>query len=404
MNAIEHARELNTQPLSGCLDREWIRPLLADRELIFSDTRVFVAQEHLDRMAAFAAAMERIAELPGWQEVVLKEAGETARHPTAASGVFFGYDFHIDAEGPKLIEINTNAGGGPLNVKLLKAQRENCDINRSGLADALEVEKKIVAMFRREWTVIGHSGAPGLIAIVDDAPAEQYLNPDFEIARLLLERQGLSTVICDAAELHVVNGELQCHGSRVDVVYNRLTDFFLDAPEHAALRQAWLSDAAVVTPNPRNYALYADKRHMVLLGDAAWLAQIGVSAADRALVAAVVPRTERVGVANAEDIRARRKQLFFKPATGYGSKATYRGQNVTTRVLAEIIAGDYVAQALVPPPTRMVEVDGVATELKFDLRCYTYRGDVLLTAARVWQGQTTNFRTLGGGFTPVVAV
>ena len=160
----------------------------------------------------------------------------------------------------------------------------------------------------------------------------------------------------------------------------------------------------MVTPNPRNYALFADKRPLSLLGDAAWLAQIGVSDTDRELVAAIVPLTERVSEANAEEIKARRKQLFFKPATGYGSKATYRGQNVTTRVLAEIMAGDYVAQALVPPPTRMVEVDGVATELKFDLRCYAYRGEVLLTAARLWQGQTTNFRTPGGGFTPVVGV
>ncbi len=400
MNTIDKARELNALPLSGCLDRQWIRQLLADRELIFSDTRVFVAHEHLESMAAFAAAMERIVALPSWRDAVLKDAGETARHPSAAHGVFFGYDFHIDGDGPKLIEINTNAGGGPLNVKLLKAQLGD----RGGMANAEVIEQGIIAMFRSEWLATGHAGSPGLIAIVDDDPAGQYLNPDFEICRLLLERNGLSAVICDAARLQFVDGELRCDGRRVDIVYNRLTDFLLDAPEHAALRSAWLADAVVVTPNPNNYALYADKRHMVLLCDAAWLAAIGVNAADRELVAAVVPRTERVMAANAEDIRARRKQLFFKPATGYGSKATYRGQSVTTRVLAEIMAGDYVAQTLVPPPTRVVEVDGTATELKFDLRCYAYRGKVLLTTTRVWQGQTTNFRTKGGGFTPVVAV
>jgi hypothetical protein len=52
----------------------------------------------------------------------------------------------------------------------------------------------------------------------------------------------------------------------------------------------------------------------------------------------------------------------------------------------------------------MIEVDGVMTDLKFDLRAYTYAGQVQLLAARMYSGQTTNFRTTGGGFTPVVVV
>ncbi len=39
--------------------------------------------------------------------------------------------------------------------------------------------------------------------------------------------------------------------------------------------------------------------------------------------------------------------------------------------------------------------------LKLDLRAYVYDGRVQLTAARLYQGQTTNFRTAGGGFAPV---
>lgn len=400
MNAVERARHLNAQPLPDCSDRARIAPLLAERELIFSDTRVFVAREHLERMAAFAATMENIVALPGWRDAVLKHAPQTACHEAAASGVFFGYDFHIGEDGPKLIEINTNAGGGPLNVQLLRAQRGDC----LGLSDAAAIERRIVEMFLAEWRAGKGSGPPGLIAIVDDAPGEQYLNPDFELCRKLLEQNGMPALICDAGELTFEDGALRCGGRRVDLVYNRLTDFFLDAPHHAALRAAWLANAAVMTPNPRNYALYADKRHLALLSDDAWLASIGVSAGERALVGAIVPRTERVSAANAEDIHARRKHLFFKPATGFGSKATYRGRNVTRRVFSEIVAGDYVAQTLVPPPSRVVMVAGVATELKFDLRCYAYRGEVLLTAARLWQGQTTNFRTPGGGFTPVVEV
>ena len=42
-----------------------------------------------------------------------------------------------------------------------------------------------------------------------------------------------------------------------------------------------------------------------------------------------------------------------------------------------------------------------ATPLKADVRNYAYAGEVRLVAARLYQGQTTNFRTPGGGFAPV---
>jgi hypothetical protein len=76
-------------------------------------------------------------------------------------------------------------------------------------------------------------------------------------------------------------------------------------------------------------------------------------------------------------------------------------------VWEEILAGnwgDFIAQALVPPGQRLVNVDGVATDLKFDIRAYTYDGQIQLLAARTYTGQTTNFRTEGGGFSPVVVL
>jgi hypothetical protein len=36
------------------------------------------------------------------------------------------------------------------------------------------------------------------------------------------------------------------------------------------------------------------------------------------------------------------------------------------------------------------------------VRNYVYEGEVLLRAARLYEGQTTNFRTPGGGFAPVI--
>ena len=108
--------------------------------------------------------------------------------------------------------------------------------------------------------------------------------------------------------------------------------------------------------------------------------------------------------ADANALWKTRRQLFFKPVSGYGSKAVYRGDKLTRRVFEQIIQGGYVAQSWVPPSERFWPVDGVIQQFKMDLRNYSYKGQVQLVAARLYQGQTTNFRTPGGGFAAVTAV
>jgi hypothetical protein len=126
---------------------------------------------------------------------------------------------------------------------------------------------------------------------------------------------------------------------------------------------------------------------------------LGVPEATQALLLAAIPHTEVVDPANAERLWRERKRLFFKPCAGYGSRAAYRGDKLTLRVWQEILAGEYVAQALVLPGQRVMARETPA--LKFDLRAYAYDSQVQWLAARLYQGQTTNFRTPGGGFAPV---
>ena len=82
----------------------------------------------------------------------------------------------------------------------------------------------------------------------------------------------------------------------------------------------------------------------------------------------------------------------------------YRGDKVTKGVWEEIMRGGYVAQDFAAPAERMIRFDEITERRKVDVRLYTYDGRVLLTAARLYQGQTTNFRTPGGGFAPVFVV
>jgi hypothetical protein len=111
-----------------------------------------------------------------------------------------------------------------------------------------------------------------------------------------------------------------------------------------------------------------------------------------------------VDAAHAEALWAARRRYFFKPAAGYGSKAAYRGDKLTKRVWSEILGADYVAQETVPPSERALHVNGDTQDLKLDIRAYVYDGAIQALAARLYQGQTTNFRTPGGGFAPVVVV
>jgi hypothetical protein len=242
------------------------------------------------------------------------------------------------------------------------------------------------------------------VAIVDRDPQGQYLLPEFLLFQRLFERAGLAAYVCDPTELRFADGRLWLGDIAIDLVYNRLTDFAFEEAESAALAAAWADQATVITPHPRAHALYADKRNLVLLGDAAALAAMGVDGPTRAVLAAGVPPTRRVRPQDAEALWDARRTLFFKPAAGFGSRAAYRGDKLTRRVFEAILGGDYIAQRLVAPSGRHLSVGGVATELKMDVRCYAYGGRVQLIAARLYRGQTTNFRTPGGGFAAVVAL
>ena len=370
---------------------------------LFSALPVYIRRENAERMAAVTAALETVVALPAYREAVLTYAPEIARHDPGARGVFAGLDFHLSADGPKLIEINTNAGGALVAAMLAEAQRACCDEVRAVIHDGQSLaalERRLWAMFIAEWHAAGRTGAPRTVAIVDDDPPSQYLYPEFLLFARLFERFGARALVADPASLEYRDGVLYLNREPVDLVYNRLTDFALEAPGHAALRAAFLNGAAVVTPHPRAHALFADKRNLVLLGDEAALRSFGATDAAIETLLSAVPRTEIVRAGDAERLWAGRKRLFFKPYAGFGSRGAYRGDKLTRRVFEEILAGGYVAQALVPPTERIAATEDDAP-LKFDVRNYAYAGEVHLLAARLWRGQTTNFRSPGGGFAPI---
>ena len=367
--------------------------LRAQQPQLFSAAAIAVDAATLEAMAEVIAAIEAVVALPAWQSRVLAWAPEIARRPVAARGVFLGYDFHLTEEGPKLIEINTNAGGGLINTYLLAAH---------GQADkAARVKDAFVDMFREEWRLERGEAPLQRIAIVDENPDEQFLAPEFALFKELFEQHGIAAVIADPRDLVRAGDRLLCGGEPVDLIYNRLTDFALDATVNAGLRAAFEAGDVVLTPHPRAHALYADKRNLMLLSDDAALTALGVDAATSAVLLAGVPQTVAVNPEKEAVFWAGRKRWFFKPPAGFGSRAAYRGDKLTKRVFEEILHGGYIAQEIAPPSEHVVMVGDSEQRMKADIRCFVYDRRIQLVAARLYQGQTTNFRTPGGGFAPV---
>lgn len=387
------------------------RMIIEERPHLFAESAVFVTDTCIQRQRDIIAAVESVIALPAYQERVLAYAPDAAKFITKAHSVFFGYDFHLSTEGPQLIEINSNAGGALLNAIVARTQKVCCDLAGEELpartTDSTitnNPEKAFIEMFLEEWQAERGQQPLHSIAIVDENPQSQYMLPEFILFKKLFEQNNINAVICDPSELAYHDQALWHGNQRIDLVYNRLTDFGLEAMAHKSLLKAYLAKAVVVTPHPRAHALYADKRNLTLLTDEAALIDIGVEAKTLAILLTGIAHTVSVDPDDAKILWAARKHLFFKPAKGYGSKAAYRGDKLTRRVFGEILQSDYVAQQLVQPSERQLEVENKIVDFKLDLRHYVYKGQTQLISARLYQGQTTNFRTPGGGFAQVMVV
>jgi hypothetical protein len=373
---------------------------------LFSGIPVFLDPTHVSQMRRIVEAIDATTQLSTYRDAVLGAASDLTRIDPRTLGVFMGFDFHITPSGPRLIEINTNAGGAFLNIAAHDAQLACCPVVDDYLAaqpSAAQLEAGIVAMFQREWSLARGAAPLRTIAIVDAEPRGQFLYPEFQLAQRLLEWHGIRAYIADPAELELDQGCIRLRGERIDLVYNRLTDFYFEAPTSHVLRLAFQRDLAVITPHPRVHALYADKRNLTLLSDAAALETFGVPQDTAAVMVSGIPST-RAAVGCAETWWRERKDWFFKPRSGYGSRGTYRGDKLTRRVFAEVVRGGYIAQELTPPSERWRSTATGKEVFKVDVRCYVYAGKIQLMAARLYQGQTTNFRTVGGGFAPIYVI
>ncbi|TGK19927.1 circularly permuted ATPgrasp domain protein [Leptospira stimsonii] len=377
---------------------------LTDR--FFASSASFLDPSDFLKIRKTIQVIQKILKNEKVRNEILKEFPENLRGRFSQGGVFLSFDFHLSEEGPKLIEINTNAGGAFLQTKLVEAQKECCPEVRDALAspeEILAIENRFLDSFLEEWKATGKDGVPTFVAIVDKSPKEQFLYPEFLLFREMFLSKGIACEIVEPNSLTLdEGGSLSFKGKKVDLIYNRLTDFYLSELENQKIRSSWEKEMTVVTPNPLDYELYAKKTNLVFWKNKEFLRNAGVEESDLEVLEKFIPFTGVVKKENAEELWKERKKFFFKPASGgYGSKAAYRGDKLTKGTFDEILQGENIFQEIVLPSERILFKDGEKVPYKMDLRTYVFREEILLLAARLYQGQTTNFRTPGGGFSPV---
>jgi hypothetical protein len=287
--------------------------------------------------------------------------------PTNCEGFSACIDFHWvkDLQQLKIIECNTNAAFLGLSLPLYQAHQ----------LQSLLSPSQLVAQWTH-YTQQDFSLNPQL-AIVDEAPENQKLYIEFLYFQKIFNSMGAQAHICDVAVLP----------DTVDAIYNRSTNFLLDNEAHQKINRFWIKNPNLISPNPQNYLNFADKNNLIT-----WQKYTELSA--------FLAPTHLLDLNNQDSIWLERKKYFIKPRSSFGSKSTYRGESILKKLFFQLIQEkSMIAQEFIPAPELNSPDHG---NLKFDLRFYYHQNQVTQAIARLYQGQVTNSRSPGGGFSPIL--
>ncbi|MCM2264832.1 MAG: hypothetical protein NDI73_06515 [Desulfuromonadales bacterium] len=358
-----------------------------------SPATVAIARVDLQSMIRLVRLLDRLGRHAVYRAAVAVQVAESARFDPGHAAVMMGYDFHLTPAGPRLIEVNTNAGG------ILPAWLAG----HPGTPLPPRLKNRLLATFAEEMQAQSRGALPQprRIAIIDETPAQQFLYPEMQLFAELFRQWGVAATVVDPENLEASADGVFLGGERVDLVYNRHCDFTLDTPPLAGLRAAYLAGSVCLTPNPFVYALLADKRRLVQWRDATLLAACGLAATERELLMTCVPECLLLEGGDRERLWRERGDWVFKPVDRFGSRGVLVGEKMTRGRFEQLDAATTLVQRLVPPST--TEVPGFGL-MKTDIRLYAYRDRVLGVTARLYRGQVTNLRTEGGGFAAVQIV
>ena len=338
---------------------------------LISPHKVILPQSYLQKIKDEIKAYSL---LRTWGEEHLKAEYQKLDLPKPDNySVCMSYDFHTDdQDNLKLIEINTNAAFLSLGLTLYKLWPfvKQPDFN----------EKDLVNMFLTESALCKQDTFS--LAIMDEKPEDQRMYLEFLTYQSLFKKSGLKCDIVDLSDIAKLPSKT--------LIYNRYTDFYLASEKSKVLRERFKNGELFLSPNPYEYFLLADKQRLF-----DWGQQTEVTKPNSLLKIYDLAKSDK------DQIWLERKNLFFKPKASYGSKQAYKGASVSRKVFDEAFASEFIAQEYIQAKEITVGSGSEPLKLKYDLRCYVYKDQLQLVIARLYQGQTTNLKTVGGGFTVV---
>jgi len=330
----------------------------------------------LTEMLRFARLMYQLKHNDRWVNALEDRLPDALAVAPSQPSILMGYDFHLTDDGPKLIEINNNAGG--LFQHGVWLPQPEWSVWSSSLP------ARLLAMFPAQWRTI---------AIVDEDVTTQPMYPEMQAFAQLLESDGRKVFVLTPDALLADEAGLSYQGVHIDAIYNRHTDFYLAHATMQPIRAAFEVGEVALNPYPRSYALIGDKSRLADLWEEGLL-ESAVSDEVVAQIRAVVPRTVRMAEQSAEQWWAQRRQWVFKPAARHGGKGVMRGSDISRKRFAQLDFADMVAQQMVPPS----QVELGDASFKVDFRLYMYGEQPIALAGRVWQGAVTNFRHPASGW------
>jgi glutathione synthase/RimK-type ligase-like ATP-grasp enzyme len=269
--------------------------------------------------------------------------------PGGAGAFMMGFDFHLTKQGPKLIEVNTNAGGLATTLSF-----------PGGSVQKL-LTIQFVGAIREEYKKFrGDSAVLKSVAICDDNAREQKMYLETRKFSEILIEAGIDARVVspEEMELNETTGAMQFVSDQVpiDFIYNRICDFLLKEPSHEHIRKAGADFKVVISPHPAVYVRSADKRRMIHMKHE------------------VVPQTFMLSDKPIEFWQENKKKYVFKPCQGFGSRGVYMGKSISRNKIATLPKDTIVQEDCSPPKSE----DGS----KFDLRIYTADTKLLGLATR----------------------
>jgi uncharacterized circularly permuted ATP-grasp superfamily protein len=386
--------------------RDWALLRDGGRRLIELSARV--ARRAFDgdtaRLCAFLGTPEDEAEWlaldPGEPDVVLSRV-----------------DAFVTPDGPRFIEINSDAPAGFGYGDRMASVFERLPLFRA-FAQSRPVSYRPSAPALIATVRAASSASTPVVAIVDWRDVRT--RGDQEILREAFERAGVTCLLADPREMELRDGRLWSGAQAVDVVYRRgvLSELLERADDVRDFMRAYRERRCTFV-NSFRCRLSEDKAFFALLTDEAFAHLL--DAGERELVARTVPWTRRLEqrrtmrdgrqVDLVPHVIARRQELVLKPAHGYGGRSVYIGSETDPRAWEDAVEAGlgrpWVVQERVAIPEEefpLVERGALAfPRLKVNANPFYVAGSEVGAVTRASLDSVINV-SAGGGSVPTFVI